>query len=296
MNIIFVIEGGIGKSIMATAVCQAIKKKHPRDKLIVVTAYPEVFICNPDVDKCLDFNHLNYFYSDYIENNRYEIMAHNPYNENKYFNRGEHLIQTWCEMFGLKYDGEEPKIYLSEREVQFYARQFTSDKPIFVIQTNGGAPNQELKYSWARDIPNSTAQQIVDAFKEKYNVVHIRRDDQLALENTTPVHADFRSLFGLIKLSSKRLFMDSFAQHTAKALGMDSVVCWVANTPLQFGYENNINILANKETKKPELKHSFLQKYNIDGKLIEFPYNTEQEIFDVNEIIEALLDKDTDGK
>ena len=292
MNIIFVIEGGIGKSIMATAVCQAIKKKHPRDKLIVVTAYPEVFICNPDVNKCLDFNHLNYFYSDYIENNRYEIMAHNPYNENKYFNRGEHLIQTWCEMFGLKYDGEEPKIYLSEREVQFYARQFTSDKPIFVIQTNGGAQNQELKYSWARDIPNSTAQQIVDAFKEKYNVVHIRREDQLALENTTPVHADFRSLFGLIKLSSKRLLMDSFGQHTAKALGLDSVVCWVANTPVQFGYENNINILANKENKKPELKLSFLQKYNIDGKIIEFPYNTEQEIFNVDEIIEALKDKD----
>jgi hypothetical protein len=288
MNIIFVIEGGIGKSIMATAVCEAIKNKYTRDKLLVVTAYPEVFICNPHVDKCLDFNHLNYFYSDYIDDKRFQIFAHNPYNENNYFKRDEHLIQTWCEMFGLKYDGEEPKIYLSEREVQFYARQFTSDKPIFVIQTSGGAPNQELKYSWARDIPNATAQQVVNAFKDEYNFVHIRRDDQLALENTTPVHADFRSLFGLIKLSSKRLLMDSFAQHTAKALGLDSVVCWVANTPIQFGYENNTNILANKETKNPELKFSFLQKYNIDGKLIEFPYNSEQEIFNVDEIIQAL--------
>ena len=75
-------------------------------------------------------------------------------------------------------------------------------------------------------------------------------------------------------------------------MGLDSVVCWVANTPVQFGYENNINILANKENKKPELKLSFLQKYNIDGKIIEFPYNTEQEIFNVDEIIEALKDKD----
>ena len=54
-NIIFNIEGGIGKSIMATAVCEAIKKQYPQDRLIVVTAYPEVFICNPHVDKC--FNH-----------------------------------------------------------------------------------------------------------------------------------------------------------------------------------------------------------------------------------------------
>ena len=36
MNIVFNIEGGLGKSIMATAVCEAIKKKHPKDNLIVL--------------------------------------------------------------------------------------------------------------------------------------------------------------------------------------------------------------------------------------------------------------------
>jgi uncharacterized phage-like protein YoqJ len=287
-NIIFNIEGGIGKSIMATAVCEAIKKQYPKDNLIVVTAYPEVFLCNPNVDKCFNNNQLSYFYKEYIENGNFKAFMHNPYLETNFIQRKEHLLDTWCSMFGIKYDNEQPKLYLTQREEDFYARQFISNKPIFVIQTNGGAVNQEIKYSWSRDIPFNVAQQVVNEFANEFNIFHIRRNDQFSLQNTTPVQADFRALFGLINISQKRLFMDSFGQHTAKALGLDSVVCWIGNTPLQFGYENNINILAKKETKKPELKNSFLSKYNIVGDITEFPYNNETEIFDVETIIEAL--------
>jgi hypothetical protein len=47
MKIIFQIDGGIGKSIAGTAVCKAIKAQYPKDKLYVITGYPEVFLCNP---------------------------------------------------------------------------------------------------------------------------------------------------------------------------------------------------------------------------------------------------------
>jgi len=288
-NIIFNIEGGIGKSIMATAVCEAIKKQYPNHNLIVVTAYPEVFICNPHVERCFNHNQLSYFYKEFIEDGNFKAFMHNPYLETNFIQRKEHLLQTWCSMFGIKYEGEQPKLYLTQREKDFYAKKFISNKPVFVLQTNGGAVNQEIKYSWSRDIPFSIAQQVANEFSREYNVIHIRRNDQVQLENTIPVEADFRALFGLINISQKRLFMDSFGQHTAKALELDSVVCWIGNTPEQFGYENNINIIANKETKKPELKNSFLSKYNIVGDLTEFPYNYEQEIFNVEEIIEALL-------
>jgi hypothetical protein len=286
----------MGKSIMATAVCKAIKKKYKRDNLIVVTAFPDVFLCNPYVDKCFGFNQLSYFYEQYIENKQFKIFAQNPYNDTSFIKGEKHLIETWCEMIGVDYDGEEPQIFLTDREVQYYAKQYvTPIKPILLLQTNGGANEQELKYSWARDIPIVTAMKIIKHFKEDYNILHIRRDDQWTFPDTTSVTASsVRELFCLVKLSDKRLFMDSFAQHTAKALGLNSVVCWIANTPIQFGYENNTNIIANKETKKPELKNSFLQKYNIMGSLIEFPYNSEEEIFNVEEIIEALTD--TDGK
>jgi hypothetical protein len=287
-NIIFQIDGGIGKSIMATAVCEAIKNQYPKDQLIVITSYPEVFLCNPHVDKCLSHNDLSYFYQDYIEGKKVKAFLHNPYMETSHIQQECHLIKTWCDMFGVDYNGEEPKLYLTNREINFYSNQFQSDKPLMVIQTNGGGADQQIKYSWMRDIPQVVAQEVVDSFIEEYNVIHIRREDQLALNNTTPVTADFRALVVLLQLSSKRLLIDSFAQHTAKALGLDSVVCWIGNNPSVFGYENNTNIQANKETATPELKQAVFAKYNIAGNLLEFPYNDEKEIFNVQDIIEAV--------
>jgi hypothetical protein len=287
-NIIFQIDGGIGKSIMGTAICEIIKKKYPEDRLIVITAYPEVFIGNPHVHKCYTHNNLQYFYSDNIEGKEVITFLHNPYLETNYITRKEHLLETWCSMFDLEYSGESPQLYFSKREGEFYSRTYTSDKPIMVIQTNGGAADQQIKYSWMRDIPINIAQQIVDYFAHEYSVFHIRREDQLPLGNTIPVHADFRSLVALISLSTKRLFIDSFAQHVAKTLDLNSVVCWIGNTPTQFGYDNNINIVANSETRKPELKNAVFSKYNISGEPMEFPYNDESEIFNVEEIIQAV--------
>jgi hypothetical protein len=139
-------------------------------------------------------------------------------------------------MFGIEYNGESPSLFLTEREEIFYSNQLQFEKPLMVIQTNGGAENQANKYSWARDIPQQTAQEVVDYFAKDFSIVHIRREDQLALNNTIPMQADFRNLCVLIKNSQKRLFIDSFAQHVAKALDLNSVVCWIANDPNQFGY------------------------------------------------------------
>jgi hypothetical protein len=44
----------------------------------------------------------------------------------------------------------------------------------------------------------------------------------------------------------------------------------------------------NPFTKNPETRNAFLQEFNIGGDLVEFPYNSEDEIFNVEEIIEAL--------
>ena len=289
MKIIFQIDGGIGKSVAATAVCKAIKTQYPKDKLFVITGYPEVFLCNPNVDKVFNFNNLSYFYEDHVEGQQVKMLLHNPYAETDFITHNGHLIKVWCEMFGIKYNGEQPELFINNREQTFFGNQIgVSQKPIMVLQTNGGAQDQPNKYSWTRDLPTATAQKIVYAFANDYNIVHIRREDQIPLQGTTPIQADFRHIAVLISMSAKRLFIDSFAQHTAAALGLPSVVCWIGNTPSQFGYELHNNIIANAPTLKPELRHSVFSKYNISGNATEFPYNNEDEIFDVDAIIEAL--------
>jgi hypothetical protein len=48
---IFHIEGGLGKHVAATAVAKAIKNNHQKRDLIIVCAYPEVFLNLPFVDR-----------------------------------------------------------------------------------------------------------------------------------------------------------------------------------------------------------------------------------------------------
>jgi hypothetical protein len=74
----------------------------------------------------------------------------------------------------------------------------------------------------------------------------------------------------------------------AAALNLPSTVCWIVNKPEVFGYGIHDNIIHNPFTKKPELRNSYLQPFNIGGDLLEFPYNSEFEIFDSAKIIESI--------
>ena len=289
MNIIFQINGGIGKCILATSMCEVIHHQYPEDQLIVVSGYPEVFMNNSYVHRSFAFGQAAYFYQDYIENKEFAIFAHDPYLDTHYVRQDEHLSYTWTRMYGLPApENVKPQIYLTDRERQFFGTKFQSDKPMFLMQTNGGAAGQEIKYSWARDIPANTVLNVIEEFRNDYNIVHIRREDQTAFPGTIPVTDNFRALAVLIELSEKRLFMDSFAQHAAAGLDKPSTVLWIANSPVVFGYDLHSNILSNPHTKKPELRNAYFQKFDIAGNLLEFPYNMEHEIFNVDNIIASL--------
>lgn len=287
MNIIFTINGGIGKCVMATAVCKAIKAKYPKDNLIVVSGYPEVFISNPNVSRSYAFGNISYFYDTYIRGKNVQIFSNDPYLTTGHINQNEHLIKTWCEMYGISFNNEKPEIFLTARELKFFSTRFLEQKPIMVVQANGGG-NGELKYSWARDLPYDLTQAIIDKFADEYAIYVIGRDDQPRYNNTKHATASLRELCVLLGMSSKRLLIDSFANHVAAAMNLPSVVCWVANKPEVFGYDIHTNITANPFTIKPETRNSFLTEFNIAGDLIEFPYNHEGEIFDAETIIEAL--------
>lgn len=289
MNVIFQINGGIGKCILATSMLPEIKKTFPECQLILMSGYPEVFINNPHVDRSFAFGQAQYFYQDFIENKEFKVFTQEPYIETAYLLQNEHLSHTWSNMNNLPIPEDiSPQLFITEREKNFYSQKFTTDKPILLLQTNGGAPQQEVKYSWARDIPSNIALSVIEEFKNKYSIIHLRREDQIGYENTFQVSDSIRAMFVLINMSEKRLLMDSFAQHAAAGLKKPSTVLWVANTPVVFGYDIHTNIQANPFTRKPELRNSYLQKFDILGNLSEFPYNSESEIFNVDEVIKSL--------
>jgi hypothetical protein len=285
--IIFQINGGAGKCVMATAVCKAIKTAYPDYKLIVFSGHSEIFINNPYVEKTLQFGGVSYFYQDYIKDKECKVFLHDPYLDNAFVSQDKHLIKVWSEMFDIPYNNEMPELYLTQREIEFYQRNINLDKPILLLQTNGGG-DANVKYSWARDLPSCNVVDVINHFKDKYAICHIRRQDQQEYRDTYSISASYREIMAFTLMSSKRLLIDSMVQHFAAAFKMPSVVCWVSNKPAVFGYDLHTNIQANPFTTKPDLRNAFLTEFNIGGDASEFAYNSENEIFDTNKIITAL--------
>jgi len=287
-TVIFQCDGGLGKSIMATAILKVIKKQYKKANIIVVTAFPDVFIGNPNVNKVFNQQQAVGFYKNYIHNKDTKVFVTDPYTTSDFITESNHLLKIWCDIFGLNYNGELPEIFLSKGEKEYFAPFYKLDKPIMAIQPNGGAVGQPLKYSWTRDLPASVVNEVISQFKNDYAILHIKREDQLTYENTMGALDSWRSIAIMLTLSAKRLLIDSSSMHIATALNLPSVVGWIGTNSKVFGYDMHTNIVANEPTKEVNIERNSYTKYLLYEDISTLPYNNFSEIFNTQKIINAL--------
>ena len=67
MNILFQIDGGLGKNIMATAIIKVIRKHYKDAHIVIITGYPDVFLNNPNINECFQFDQIKGSYLKYIK-------------------------------------------------------------------------------------------------------------------------------------------------------------------------------------------------------------------------------------
>ena len=241
-TIILIVNGGIGKHIAATAVIKNIVKKFQDRKLIVLGHYPEVFLNNPNVYRAYKSNSLQYFYEDFIKDKDVILLSQEVYESTEYVVGNKHLIQAWSECLNLNYEEKNPDIFLNHAEILNAKSKYLKDKPILVMQANGGSENQN--YAWARDLPPFLAQEIINDLKDKYHIYVIKKPKQLNFKNAESLSFNnIREAMALLCISEKRLLIDSFLQHAAAALDKPSVVCWVSTKPEKLGYNIHKNIV-----------------------------------------------------
>lgn len=293
---IFHIEGGCGKNIVATSVCKSIKAAYPEHKLIVTTAYPEVFIHNPFIYRVYKFGYLPYFYEDYIHNKDSKIFRTEPYHSEDFLYRRKSLAEIWCNILNVPFISEKPDLFITERElihvVQKY--QINHNEPTLLIQSSGGVDSQNSFYSWSRDLPPRFAQELVNSLKDKFSkILHIRKENQPVLENTISVTDGYRNLFSLIAYSSKIIAIDSFVQHAAAAFTKKSTVGWISTSPTVFGYKIHNNILASEQQGEKHFRHkidSYLESDDWSGiRHYECPYNNLDKIFNKDDFINSII-------
>lgn len=284
------IEGGLGKNVAATALCESIKKAYPDRKLITVVSHPEVFLNNPFIDRVYFIGNKPYFYNDYIEGKDTIISKQEPYNQTGHILRQKHLIENWCDILNIEYTKQQPQIFVNMAQkmtVGMWARQ----KPVMVLQTNGGPlTGQKYGYSWARDIHFDIAQQICDRYSKDYHILQITRPDSQKLSGAEVIDRPLSNmeLFAVLVAAKKRVLIDSCLQHAAAAFKLPSTVLWIGTSPTVFGYSAHNNIVANPPKGATKLIESYLFDYNLDGILHECPYIDASEIFDLADIYRSI--------
>lgn len=289
MNIIFDISGGLGKNIMGTAVLKVMRANYKKANIVVVTSHPDVFIDNPNVNKVLVHGAVSGIYKDYISGKDNKVFVGDPYSTSDYLTESKNLIEIWCNLYDIAYKGEQPELFLSKAEIEYFAPFYNLEKPIMVIQPSGGPIEQRLKYNWVRDIPPVVMIEIINAFKDEYSIVHIKREDQMLYENTIAALDNWRSIAVLLLLSKRRLLIDSSAQHIAAALGLPSMVLWIGTSPVVFGYDMHANVEANVPDKTINLEHMYYQRLPLFEDISKCPYSELSLIFNSKEIIKNLM-------
>ena len=288
---IFHIDGGIGKHIAATAVARCIKNNYPDRKLIVVCAWPSPFVNLDFVDRVYRTGNTPYFYQDYILHKDSLLFKHEPYFTTDHIHGNKPLIQNWCDLYGLEYNGEKPELIFNLRERQLANTLWQSDKPIMVMQSSGGIYNQEnpMPYKWTRDMPVGVMNRIVEEFSPYYNIFQVTKLGGLVGNGVVVVDKEYSvmELVTILLRSEKRILIDSSLQHAAAALDLPSTVLWIGTDPKVFGHDLHDNIVANQK-EDFKLPDSYLFNYNFEGIVHECPYKDESEMFDVDDIIGSI--------
>ena len=292
--LVFHVEGGLGKNVASTAVVTHLKKKYNDRKIVVVASYPEVFLNNENIYRVYRFGVCPYFYDDYIHKKDTIVLRKEPYYENNHIMRKTPLYETWFNMYDIPYDKKEINPYLPMNGMQeIWTKEWQRQKPVLLLQTNGGPLDENMQpnaYAWTRDMPLAVAEIIVKAAAQKYHIIRVCRSNSYHLEGVERVDAPLNNfqLFSLVRASQKRLLIDSCLHHAAAAFKIPCTVLWVGTDPKMFGYNIHNNICAREPSGNIKRVDSYLFDYDFHGNRHEFPYYSNDVIFDSKEILNSL--------
>jgi hypothetical protein len=256
----------------------------------MTVSHPEVFVNNPDIYRVYSLGNIPYFYQDYIENKDVLVFRQEGYFQTGHITKEKHLINSWCDVLGLEYKKQNPVInfnLVQKRMVNLWRR----DKPVLLIQSNGGPMEDSKVYSWTRDIPPILVHSIVERYKDEYHIVQVCRNKEEVINGVDESYYQPMSnfeLFTLLSATSKRVLIDSCLQHAAAALNLPSTVLWIGTSPKVFGYELHSNVVADQPKNKPKLVNSYLFDYSFNGEVMECPYDDVTEIFNLEDIFESI--------
>jgi len=252
-QIALVVQGGIGRNIMATAVVRSIKAAYPEKDLTVVATCPDVFLKNPHIRRVVNVGNPLYFFEDYILESKTAVLNVEPYTAFNYVYGRKHFVECWCDLIGVPCTGVHPELYFTDNErsmARVYLEGF--DRKMVLFQHNGGKKpddrSEKAKITaksamYRRSLPEDVVTEITDALVERgFMVGSVGHDTQFHPSKAEIVNFPVRSILALLLHVPHVLCIDSFLYHGATALGKRTVCMWGGTNPKVLGYGEHRNL------------------------------------------------------
>ncbi len=305
--LLLIVQGGIGRNIMTTAVVRSIKKAYPEKDIIVLSGSPEVFLKNPHVTRVISLKNPLFIYEDYIKNKKTVVINPEPYQYFDYVYRKKHFVECYCDMIGVPCDGIHPEMFFSDKEKKVAELHLNGfDKEMVLFQHSGGKnpKNKSEKEKiiagasmYKRDLPKAVTQKIVDGIIARgYMVGSVQAENQFYPSSAEKIMFPIRAILALIPYVKAVIGIDSFLQHGSACFKKKSIVCWGGTNPKVLGYGDNINLT--REVCDSPMCHrpnSYLFDLEITGFMWDCPHNDKCMDYKPETILEAF-DKLTGGK
>lgn len=306
-QIVFIVTGGIGRNLCATAVVRNIKAANPKKDIIVVCGFPELFIKNPNVYKVFHLNQPLYLYDDYFLKSESIVINVEPYQHPEYVYKRMHFTQAWCDMIGVPCDSILPEIFFTDMEkrlAQDYVKGFS--KPLVLCQFDGGkVPNDKTDKErliakgamYRRSIPEKIQQEIIDGLIERnYHPAVVAHENQFIPLKAEKIFFPVRAIVALIPFVKQVICIDSFLMHGSAVFKNQAIACWAGTSPITLGYDFQINLRRDAcPTPECHRPNSYLFDVEPSGFQWECPYSDKCTDYESSTILDAF-DKRVEGK
>ena len=251
----YIVEGGIGKHIMFTAMIPALAKRDGR-KINVISAYPDVFENHPQVNLYASLDHMHV---PEVVDKTEEFIFTEPYKTNFIKGGPKHLLHYWCKELGIKYSEDMlPKMYsTSSEELLNKVTEIKADMGEFIlVQFTGGQSPIGYDYDNSQYHINDMIQQrnyqfpfanlLVSKIKARYPDLTIidysLPNEHPGYQGAERLDMPFKGYVELLKECKAFIGIDSSLLHMGTAVGAKGIGLYGGIPAWRFGWDQNINL------------------------------------------------------
>lgn len=260
------VEGGLGKSVMFTALMKDLSKKY--EKIYVLSPYFDVFKACPYVTDAFPMGQVSTIYQQLCLSDDCDVLWKEPYTNQKFIKKQCHLFDAWAEELGITLSDKAMNLVpCIERYTELGSvkpdteklLELINGKKFILVQFCGGqSPLSPQTSADGKPVPYNDhaeglrrnyyrGQELIDLLHAEYpdhRILHFALPNEPNYNGAEKVTAPYLVFHELARHADKVICTDSSLQHLSTGVCKDVTVIWGETRPEHFGYNCNKNICA----------------------------------------------------